>query len=550
MVYLSLWCKCSAKKNNNKTIWNDAMEEGLDQHLLERYARASNDMVLVSQADLDPKDRAMPQMLLWCREQRNIVVLNSGAILSSNPSDRKVQNCKIVMLNLGLNPKRVRAATDNLINMLLVNAEVDRVDEVPHLVPAVSAQQKRLRMLVREAMTVEASDIHVEVRQDMARIRFRRHGELYLHAEWLPQLGREVASVAFNRETDHASTHFNPLIPQSASMPLQIDGKKVRLRLASLPAHGGFDLVMRLLTVGEQKIQTLHALGYPAGQAHLIAKAAVLPSGAVIVAGPTGSGKTTTLASCMQLIRPDRKVYTIEDPVEKLISTATQVPIHTDHFDRSYANMGRVVLRMDPDVMVLGEVRDFDTAQVMARSALTGHLVFSTLHTNTALGIITRLLDMGLSQALMCDPHFLGCLICQRLLSKVCQECALPVTDVQYDHARLMDWQHVFGEHFKHLRVRSKHGCKQCHGTGISGRTVVAEVIWVDEAARQFIRQGDLIGWEKYLRSNGWRSYYDQAIKLVASGLVDPSDAEKAVGEMRVTHQHDHFQYHKYNEVS
>lgn len=525
------------------------MEEGLEYHLLERYARASNDVVLSNQAELDPKDRAMPQMLLWCREQSNIVVLNSGAILSGNPSDRKVQNCKIVMINHGLTPKRVRAATNGLINMLLVNAEANTKNEMPKLVPVVSAQQQRLRMLVREAMTVEASDIHIEVRQDIARIRFRRHGELYLHAEWLPQLGREVSSVAFNRETDHANTHFNPLVPQSASMPLQIDGREVRLRLTSLPAHGGFDLVMRLLTVGEHKIQTLHALGYPASQVHMIAKAAALPSGAVIVAGPTGSGKTTTLASCMQLIRSERKVYTIEDPVEKLISTATQIPIHTEHFDRSHANMGRVVLRMDPDVMVLGEVRDADTAQVMARSALTGHLVFSTLHTNTALAVITRLLDIGLSKTLLCDPHFLSCLICQRLISKVCQECSLPITDVKYDHSRLMHWQRIFGNQFEHLRVRSEHGCKQCHGTGISGRTVIAEVVWVDDAARQFIRHEDLIGWEKHLRSNGWNNYCDKAIKLVASGLVDPSDAEKAIGEMHVAHKQDHLQYHEYNEL-
>ena len=133
----------------------------------------------------------------------------------------------------------------------------------------------------------------------------------------------------------------------------------------------------------------------------MMAKITNLPSGAVILAGPTGSGKTTTLASCMQMVQAGRKIYTIEDPIEKLASTATQVPIHTEHFDRGFANMGRSVLRMDPDVMVLGEIRDDDTAKVMVRAALTGHLVFSTLHTNTVVGIVPRLLDMGLSAHLI-----------------------------------------------------------------------------------------------------------------------------------------------------
>src|SRR5206468_3761180 len=133
--------------------------------------------------------------------------------------------------------------------------------------------------------------------------------------------------------------------------------------------------------------------------------------GAIIMSGPTGSGKTTTLASCMRLVANQRKVFTVEDPVEKLVPNATQVPINTDHYDRGFANMKRTVLRMDPDVIVLGEIRDEDTAHIMARAAITGHLVFSTVHTNTATDIITRLVDLGISRALLASPNLLVCLM-------------------------------------------------------------------------------------------------------------------------------------------
>lgn len=407
------------------------MQTLIERQLLEKYAQAFNHKVIESQADLDPKDRPMPEMLPWCYRQGSIVVLGSGTILTSNPNSRSVQNCKIVMLNQGIRPGRVMAASQDLIQMLLANAEAaeEFLNQEAIEPEAVSAQQQRLRHLVKEAVSVGASDIHIEVRPEVARIRFRKHGELYLHAEWIPKLGREIASVAFNKETDHAITHFNPLVPQNASMPLEIDNKMIRLRLASLPAHGGFDVVMRILTAGDEQIQTLEELGYPPEQIALIRKAVNMPHGAVIMAGPTGSGKTTTLASALQMIGNDRKTYTIEDPVEKVVKTATQVPVNTEHDDRGFANMGRSTLRMDPDVIVLGEMRDEDTARVMTRAAITGHLVFSTLHTNTAPAIITRLVDMGISPTLLSDPNLLVCLICQRLMPKLCAHCATPISE-------------------------------------------------------------------------------------------------------------------------
>ena len=488
--------------------------------------------VLASQSDLTPKDRPLPEMVHWCRQQHSIVVLQNGVILCSDPASRQVQNCKIVMINKGLVPGSVYPATRSLIHMLLENA-IDLEEQVRQEEGIeVSSQQQRLRILIKEALAIDASDIHLEVREHVARVRFRKHGELFLHAEWLPHIAREVASVAFNKETDHAVTHFNPQLPQNASMPLQLGEREVRLRLASLPAHGGFDVVMRILAASDDKIESIVNLGYTAAQLKLIAKAVNLPAGAVIMSGPTGSGKTTTLASCMELISDDRKIYTIEDPVEKVVDGVSQVPANTEHHDRGFASMARTVLRMDPDVIVLGEMRDEDTAGIMVRASITGHLVFSTLHTNSAAGIITRMNDLGISNSLLSSPGMLACLICQRLAPVLCEHCALPLHQSVSHQAVKARWQARFPEYAKQIHVRGQHACEHCQGLGIRGRTVIAEIIWVDEIGRRFIRDGDLLGWQAHLQASGWQSYADHLDDLVCRGMCDPVDAERLVGEI------------------
>lgn len=492
---------------------------------LQEYANIARSKILASQSDLNPNDRAMPAMLSWCRDQHSIVVLKNGTILCSEPASRVVQNCKIVMINKGITTGLVYPATKELIEMLLANAE--EFPENTSEILMVSTQQQRLRMLVKEALDVEATDIHIEVRADTARIRFRKHGELFLHAEWLPRLAREIASVAFNKETDHSVTHFNPLVPQSASMPLQIENRVVRLRLSSLPAHGGFDVVMRLFTTAEDKIFALENLGYEPAQIEMINKAVHMPAGAIILAGPTGSGKTTTLASCMRLVSDKRKVYTIEDPVEKLIYSATQVPVNTDHYDRSFASMARTVLRMDPDVVVLGEMRDEDTAQVMIRAAMTGHLVFSTLHSNTAMGIIPRMMDLGISSSVLASPNLLVALICQRLAPILCDICKIPLAQSK-DQKLISRWQHLVPDISK-IHVRGEK-CSRCLNLGISTRQVVSEIIWLDETDRDFIHQQNLIGWKNHLSQKKVPTYKDQMLRLVASGFCDPTDAERIVG--------------------
>lgn len=512
--------------------------------VLEQYAAATRTKVLATPSDLDARDKVMEEMFAWCVEQKNIVVLKSAVILSSDPTSRAVQNCKSLMLSKGVHPGQVYAATQALIGLLIASSGDEETKKHKGETNATfSDQQKHLRDLVFEAVKQKVSDIHIQVRESHTKIRMRQHGELKIYAEWSEKLGREIASVAFNKETDHATSHFNPLLPQDASMPLKMAGKDIRLRLASVPAHGGFDMVMRILTTGEERGKTLEELGYTTKQIDVIKMAMRLPFGAIIVAGPTGSGKTTTLASCMEMVESTAKLYSIEDPVEKVVEAATQVPVNTEKADRSFASMGRAALRMDPDVIILGEMRDEDTASVMVRASITGHLVLTTLHTNRATAIVTRLVDMGISPVLLSDSSVLRCLMCQRLIAKVCPECAIPLRSSEKHSAFIPDWESVLGaEIINSARARGD-GCLKCNRTGVGGRVVVAEVIWVDEEGRQFIQKCDTLGWEKYLKENGWLDFRDRAIDLIRTGECDPFDAEKVVGPINPSTQSRVFKY-------
>lgn len=521
------------------------MSEVIEHKALYDYAKLAKLDVIEAHSDLNPTDHAAPQMLAWCREQGNLVVLENGDVLTSAPTSRAVQNCKVLMRNKGLTIGFIRPAVPAIISSLLENAKTQEEEERELDAGNVSAQQQRLRILVREAIRAGASDIHMEIRSNIVRIRFRKHGELYLYAEWLPKIGREVASVAFNKETDQSSTHFNPNVPQNASMPLDVDGHDVRLRLASLPAHDGFDVVMRILTTQDENVPTLKELGYTDQDIEIIEKAINMPHGAIIMSGPTGSGKTTTLASCMMGVDHDRKLYMIEDPVEKIIPGATQVPVNTEQYDRSFGSMARTALRMDPDIIVLGETRDEDTAAVMIRAAMTGHLVLTTVHANTSPEVIGRLADLGVSRNLLSGPNVIVCLICQRLVPTLCTSCSISIMDSK-EHAPFIPmWRETFGDAVETLRVRHVGGCPKCNGTGIGGRTVAAEVLWVDETGREYIQRDDMIGWMRYLKLNGWHTYEDQLLSLVKEGRVDPLDAEKIMGQINPKLREKSYHYEK-----
>jgi type II secretory ATPase GspE/PulE/Tfp pilus assembly ATPase PilB-like protein len=205
---------------------NQVVDEKSKSALLEQYANATKTKVVSSQNDLDSKDKVLEDMLSWCKEQGNIIVLKSATILSTEPTSRTVQNCKSLLLSKGIHPGQVFATSPSMLNLLFASGGEDEEGKKHKGETSVSFsdQQKHLRELVFEAVGQKVSDIHIQVRQGYSKIRMRQHGELHVYAEWSEKLGRELASVAFNKETDHATSHFNPLIPQDASMPLKMNG--------------------------------------------------------------------------------------------------------------------------------------------------------------------------------------------------------------------------------------------------------------------------------------------------------------------------------------
>lgn len=500
---------------------------------VEALAKRYQAPVIRQSSDLPPARGMFKPMAAECRRRKDLVVLENGWILVSDSNSELhevIQRAKTMLNHASVSPRLV-FATETILELLL-----DNQSQAPADKKSASEAQTLLRELLREAVKWDASDVHIEVRSTVAYIKLRRFGRLEpcprisdkIGPEIPYSLGDKLCSVAFNFETDaESSEHFNPRIPQDASVTILLDGSEVRLRIASGPANGGYDFVIRVLTTGDTRVPRLPDLGYQDWQTRLVFDAVKRPHGMVVISGPTGSGKTTTLASAMNLIDDDRKILTAEDPVEKQIDNASQMPVVVDDDDRGFAAMVRAMLRMDPDVIMIGEMRDEDTASTAVRAAITGHLVFTTLHVNSATNIVTRLNDLGVSPELLANPDLLDTLVYQRLAPILCQECSKPFSHSNpnpFDADRI---EKVFGGAVARLRVRGD-GCSHCDGHGVTGRKVIAEIIKVDQPGRDFIREMNILGWEKHLRSNGWSSIQDHAKQLALKGMVDIFEAERA----------------------
>lgn len=475
----------------------------------------------------------LKDMMPWFKKQGGIIAFDNGDVITDDPHAFKTQNCQNILRNEGLIVDRVIISTANIIKDFI--AEFEKQDALKDHSAAdqnLSRQQKILRNLISEAFRETTSDIHLEVRKNYTNIRFRRFGILEQVFKWTDTMGREVAAVAFNNESEQAVENFNPTKSQNAIIETTVDGTKLRIRVATIPCYEGFDMVMRILREESQTLVNLAELGYTPQQINLLEEAIRKPSGAIIVAGPTGSGKSTTIASCLQKLPIDKKIYTVEDPVEYKVDNATQISINTDKNSDDYGRMLRAIMRMDPDVMVIGEIRDAITANIMVHAAITGHLVFTTIHTKRAVNIILRLIDMGVSSMTLSDPSLMVALVAQRLIPTVCPACCIPLLKSDRHAPYLKKWKSILGDPSK-INVRNvSSNCPECHGTGIQGRTSAAEVIWIDENTLEFIQKNNMLEWLKYLKKRSWQSMDDRMIQLIQEGKCDPLDIEDNVGNL------------------
>jgi type IV pilus assembly protein PilB len=390
--------------------------------------------------------------------------------------------------------KEASEAGENSAEML------DLANEVPIV--------RFVNLVLFQAVQDRASDIHFEPFEDEFKIRYRVDGALY---EMTPP-PKHLALPVISRLKVMANLNISERrLPQDGRIHLPLGTKSVDLRVSTLPTQFGESLVLRVLDRSAVNLD-LETLGMPKYIMDFLGDAIQQPNGIVIVTGPTGSGKTTTLYSCLRKVNTiDSKLLTAEDPVEYDIEGIMQVPVN-EGVGLTFGKALRSFLRQDPDVIMVGEMRDLETAQIAIQASLTGHLVFSTLHTNDAPGAVTRLVDMGVEPFLISST--LQCVLAQRLVRTICKKCRTPFEPTESQLSMLNLSPHDIGDKvFYYGR-----GCSACNDTGYKGRKGIFEMLVISEPIRGLIneRAPSVVMRQKAvelgmvtLREDGLRSIFD-----------------------------------------
>lgn len=339
---------------------------------------------------------------------------------------------------------------------------------------------KFVNQILTEAINDRATDVHIEPFSDGLRIRFRIDGVLYNVN--IPETIKYFHSAIVSRIKVMAEMNIaERRLPQDGRIKIKVNDEKLDLRISTIPTTFGEAVHMRVL--GTKLFLGLEKLGLSPKNLKIIETVIKKPHGVIFVTGPTGSGKSTTLYAALSRINSeDIKIITIEDPVEYQLKGINQIQIFTK-IGLTFATALRHMLRHDPDVMMVGEVRDTETAEIAIRAALTGHLVFSTLHTNDAAGAITRLLDMGIEPFLVSSSS--ECLIAQRLVRLICQKCKTPIAENK--HKEIVA-QMQNGKPIKiSTPIYEGKGCPECRFTGYKGRTAIHEILPMTETIREMV---------------------------------------------------------------
>lgn len=366
---------------------------------------------------------------------------------------------------------------------------------------------KLVNSIIMEAYQQNASDIHIEPEESYTRVRFRIDGDLQVYN----QFTNEVHQLITTRIKIISGMNIaEKRIPQDGSLRFKHDYTRFDLRISTLPTTHGEKVVMRLLGADRNISYELDSLGLSHYTQSIINKALHVPHGILLVTGPTGSGKTTTLYSMLSKLNDPRKaIITIEDPVERKFETITQVQVN-NRSGLTFASGLRSILRQDPDTIMVGEIRDTETAEIAIRAAITGHFVLSTIHTNDALSTVVRLTDMGIEPYLVASS--VKCVIAQRLVKKVCTQCKAK-HEVEHSDKLLLKANLV--EAYKGT------GCKYCGNTGYNGRTAVFETILVDAKLESLISKGaSMEELKKHAKEQNMRMLEDEVVDLIKAGVT------------------------------
>lgn len=378
--------------------------------------------------------------------------------------------------------------------------------------------------VIAEAFKRRASDIHIEPLERKCRVRYRVDGVLYEVESPPKQLQNSVISrikIMAGMSIDEKR------LPQDGRIKLKVLGKDIDLRVSTVPGNHGESVVMRILD-RSSLLLGLPQLGFLSEDEKVFKQLIDLPNGIILVTGPTGSGKTTTLYACLSGInRPDRKIITVEDPVEYLLSGINQVQVNDD-IGLSFANILRSILRQAPDVIMIGEIRDNETANIAVHASLTGHLVFSTLHTNDAAGAITRLIDIGVKPFLVASS--VQGIMAQRLIRTLCPKCKTSYVPSFEQLKSIGAMTSVVDA--KEITFWRSAGCEHCNGTGYHGRIAIFELLVINDEIRKLIYDKvPSTEIKKRARQLGMKTLREDGLLKVYSGVTTIEEVLRVAGE-------------------
>jgi len=370
---------------------------------------------------------------------------------------------------------------------------------------------RMVHQIIHEAVRRRASDIHLEPLERRFRVRYRIDGVL-IEVDSPP---KRLQLALISRVKIMANISIaEKRVPQDGRIQVNLAGKQLDLRVSSLPTAHGESIVMRILDQEGLRLG-LPELGFLSDDQREFERLIASPDGIILVTGPTGSGKTTTLYGCLHhLNKPDRKIITVEDPVEYQLTGINQVPVRAE-IGMTFASALRAMLRQAPNVVMVGEIRDRETADIAINASLTGHLVFSTLHTNDASSAVTRLIDIGTKPFLVAAS--LRATMAQRLVRRVCSSCARPYEPEPRELFALG----VTAEQLRGANFRRGAGCGHCNGTGYRGRMGIFEIFLISDGIRTLIYENaSAARLRARARQDGMRTMREDGVRKVLAGLT------------------------------
>ena len=407
--------------------------------------------------------------------------------------------------------------------MAAARAAAAAPDDVRRLADSASEEPviRYVNRLIAHAAATRASDIHIEANPDRVMQRLRIDGTL---RDIEPPPAGLYDNIVSRIKVMAGLNIAERRLPQDGRFRMVVEGREIDLRVSIVPTLHGESVVMRLLD-RERAPLDLPALGFGAAQRHALEALLALPSGMLLVTGPTGSGKTSTLYAALSLLNTrERKILTVEDPVEYQLPGANQIPVRPA-IGLSFANLLRSLLRQDPDILLVGEIRDLETARIAAQASLTGHLLLSTLHTNDAVSAIVRLLDMGLEDYLLASV--LRGVVAQRLVRCLCRRCR----EAYAPPPALVERFGLAPSGDGAMRLYRAKGCDACGGTGYHGRTAIAELLVVDERFQPLILgRADARALHEAARAAGFVDLRRDGLAKASAGVTSLEEVLRVTG--------------------